>query len=432
MKESNIIDFLKKNSDEYTSSHIELINYELGSLTSHFGEHFASPIEGKKINKLKDNVLRDYLEFFVTKFFKKKHQAIGKKKILSNAASLWNNKIRDKGYYIERPPWNFRRDFQIDCTLELYLLTKKITRNFQNSDFNYLTSKDFFLLIDNYFILMRDFCKSNSYDALILRQYNGFFEKVVTKIFRELDKPVIFWHHGGIPANYDVGHQKRADYFVIMGQRQVDDYIKMGYNPSKFLVGGHPIYNKSPDFFKFELDSILIITKSVEGYSPLETSNLDHRGDSLTYLQSVKKVLQKMGVKKVYLRAHPGENYNWYKKFIDTDFYVKDEFELTDSLRRATLVVGPISTTIIDSMYHGVNYVVYEPVINDVNSAKHGLTILGHPVTPPLDGKDSRFPVAHSEEELEKILRNKKKIDLEIYNEFCKTPRDIDFLKKII
>lgn len=71
MKGSNIIDFLKKNSDEYTSSHIELINYELGCTTSHFGENFASPIEGKKINKLKDNVLRDYLEFLVTKFLKK-------------------------------------------------------------------------------------------------------------------------------------------------------------------------------------------------------------------------------------------------------------------------------------------------------------------------------------------------------------------------
>ena len=430
--ESNLLDYLIKNSDEYTSKYIYLLKYELGCKTSHFGEHFASPIEGKKINKLKDNILIDYLEFVATKFLKKKYQVIGKKKILSNAASFWNNHIRDKGYYIERPPWNFRRDLQIDCTLELYLLTKKINRKLQNCNFNYLISKDFFLLIDNYFILMRNFCKSNSYDALILLQYNGFFEKVVTEIFRELDKPVIFWHHGGIPSNYDVSHQKRADFFVLMGQRQIDDYIKMGYNSVKFLVSGHPMYNKSPDFFKFELDNILIITKAGSGYSPLETSSLEHRSDSLTYLQSVKKVLQKIGVKKVYLRAHPGENYNWYKKYIDTDFYVKDKLVLTDSLNKATLVVGPISSTIIDSLYHGVNYVVYEPVINNVNSVKHGLTILGLPVTPPLDGKDSRFPVAHSEKELEKILRNKKKIDLEIYNEFCQTPRDISFLKKII
>ena len=81
------------------------------------------------------------------------------------------------------------------------------------------------------------------------------------------------------------------------------------------------------------------------------------------------------------------------------------------------MVVGPISTMIIDSLHHGVNYVVYEPVINDVKSVTHGLTITGNPVTPPLDGKDSRFPVAHSEQELEKISRNEEKMALEIYNE---------------
>lgn len=430
--ESNLLDYLIKNSDEYTSKRIYLIKYELGCKTSYFGEHWNSPTERNKTNILKHNLLRDYAEFFATKFFKKIYKSTGKKKILSSANLLWNNNIREKGYYVERPPWTFRRDLQIDCTLKLYLLTKKIERKFQNSDFNYLTSKDFFLLIDNYLILLRDFCKSNSYDALILSQYNGFFEKAVTKIFRELDKPVIFWHHGGIPANYDVSHQSRADYFVLMGQRQVDDYIKVGYSPSKFLVAGHPIYNELPNFFRFEFDSILVITKSGSGYSPLETSTLDERGNSLMYLESIKKVLKKIGIRKVFLRSHPGENYNWYKKFIDNDFYMKDEFALTDSLKRSTLVVGPISTTIIDSMYHGVNYVVYEPVINDVNSVRHGRTILGQLVTPPLDGKDSRFPVAHSEEELEKILRNKKKIALDIYNEFSKTTMNIDFLKNII
>lgn len=424
--ESNLLDYLIKNSDEYTSDHIELIKYELGGLTSHFGEHFTSPKEGKKRNKLKDNLLRDYLEFFATKFFKKKQPLEGRKKVLSSAATLWNVNIRESGdYIVERPPWDFRRDFQIDCSLKIYLLTKKIKRKFQDSNFNYLISKEFFLLIDDFYLLLKDFCKTNSYDALILLQYNGFFEKLITRIFRELNKPVIFWHHGGIPANYDVEHQKRADYFVIMGQRQVDDFIKMGYSPSKFLISGHPIYNKLPKFFEFGFDSILIITKAVEGYSPLETSSLDDRGNSLMYLESIKNILQKIGVNKAYLRPHPSESYSWYEKFVDTSFYVKDELNLENSLKRATLVIGPISTTIIDSMYNEVNYVVYEPLVND-------LTILGHMLTPPLDGKDKRFPVAHSEEELEDILINKKKIALEIYGEFSKTPRDIDFLSKII
>ena len=221
--ESTLLDYLIKNSDEYTSNHIDLIKYELGGHTSHFGEHFASPKEGRKGNKFTDNLLRDYLEFFATKFLKKKQYLAGKKKILSNAASLWNHNIKESGnYFVERPPWDFRKDFQIDCSLKLYLIIKKIKRKFQDSDFNYLVNKEFFLLIDDFFLLLKDFCKTNSYDALILLQYNGFFEKAITRVFRELNKPVIFWHHGGIPANYNVEHQKRADYFILMGQRQVE------------------------------------------------------------------------------------------------------------------------------------------------------------------------------------------------------------------
>ena len=53
MMESNLLDYLIKNSDEYTAKHVNLIKYELGGLTSHFGEHFSSPKEGNKINKLK-------------------------------------------------------------------------------------------------------------------------------------------------------------------------------------------------------------------------------------------------------------------------------------------------------------------------------------------------------------------------------------------
>lgn len=423
--ESNYLDYLIKNSDKYTSHHIELIKYELGSIMSHFGEHFIAPKEGQKKDRIENNILRDYLEYFATKFAKQKYSTDNKKRVLSSAASAWNTNIRECGYYVERPPWDFRRDFQIDCSLKLYMLTKKIKRKLQNSDFNYLISKDFFLIVDRYYSLLKEYCSSKSYDALVLLQYNGFFEKVITKIFRELNKPVIFWHHGGIPANYDLEHQKRADYFIIMGQRQVNDFIKVGYDPTKFLVSGHPIYNSTPEFFKFKLDQVLVITKAVEGYSPLETSNLDHRGNSLMYLASVQKVLQKLGVEKAILRPHPSENYNWYKKFIDNSFYCQDKLDLTSSLKRATLVVGPISTTIIDSLYHGVNYVVYEPVINN-------LTILGHQVTPPLDGKDPNFPVAHSEKQLEEIITEERKIAIEVYNEFSKTPRDISFLSNII
>lgn len=422
--QDNLLDYLINNSDEYTAKHIYLIKYELGGLTSHFGEHFSSPREGVKINKLRDNLVVDCLEFCAIKFFKKK-QSLNQKKVLSSSVSHWNKHYEEMGYNVERPPWNLSRDFQINCSLKLYLLTKKIKRKLQSENFNYLTSLEFFSIIDEFEILLKEYCINNSYDALIVEQYNGFFHKLITKIFKDLNKPVIFWHHGGIPANYDVSHQSRADYFVLMGQRQVDDYIKVGYSPSKFLIAGHPLYNKPISYLKFDFKEVLIITKAVAGYSPLEKSNTDHRSNSLMYLSSLMKVLLKFGVRKVYLRPHPSESYEWYSKFINNKFYVKSKKKLTDSLKTATLVIGPISTTIIDSMHHGVNYVVYEPLVNK-------RTILGHLVTPPIEGKDPRFPIAHSEDQLEDILLKKKKISTDFYKDLVKTPRDISFLSKII
>jgi len=422
--ESNLLDYLIKNSDKYTARHLNLIKYELGGLTSHFGDHFSSPIEGGRKNLLRDNLIVDYIEFFAIKLFKNK-QDFNKKKVLSSATSLWNNHFKDMGFHVERPPWNIRRDFQIECSLKLYLLTKKIKRKLKRNNFNYLISKDFFLIIDEYKDLLKKYCLKNSYDALIIEQYNGFFHKLISEIFNELNKPIIFWHHGGIPANYDVNHQNRADYFVLMGQRQVDDYIKVGYSPSKFLVAGHPEYNEAISSLKFDFDEVLIITKAIAGYNPLENSNLQHRSNSLLYLKSLKRVLQKLGVDNVFLRPHPSESFDWYSKFIDTKFFKKSKPVLKDCLNTATLVIGPISTTIIDSLYNGVNYVVYEPIIDN-----H--TILGNLLTPPLDGKDSRFPVAHCEKKLEHILTKKNKICKSFYLELVKTPRDISFLKKII
>ena len=210
-----------------------------------------------------------------------------------------------------------------------------------------------------------------------------------------------------------------------MGKRQVDDYIKVGYSPSKFFAAGHPVYNKSISFLKFNLKNILIITKAVAGYCPLEKSTLQHRSQSILYLKSIEKVLKSMGVKKAFLRPHPSESFLWYSKYVDTKFFKKSKSSLKSSLKRASLVIGPISTTIIDSLYNGVNYVVYEPIVNKK-------TIIGGLLTPPLDGKDPRFPVAHSESQLENILINNKKISADFYTDLVKTPRDISFLKKII
>jgi hypothetical protein len=418
---TNLLDYLIEHSDTYTSNYIELMRTVLGTKIHHYGENFINPDENRK--KKVNNVIRSYAEFLATKLFGKTEK--NKRKILSSTDSIWNKHINDLGFDVQSPPWNLRRDFKMECSCELYLLVKKIKFHFENSPFNYLISNTFLALLDKYCILFKDFCISNSYEALIVSQYNGFFERVAINIFKELDKPTIYWHHGGIPSLYDCSFDNRTDYIILFGQKQVDAYIKMGYNSSIILASGHPIYNIQPKYLKFELDKILVLNKNPSGCDPLEKTHLENRGNSIMYLYSVQKVLQFFGVKQVTLRIHPSGNYNWYKKHIDNLFFKEDKLNLVQSLKKATLVIGPTSTTLIDALYHCVNYVVYEPTINN-------LTVMGRPVTPPLDGLDKRIPIARSEDELTKIIQEKKYISTDVYGEFVKTPMDISFLTKII
>jgi hypothetical protein len=422
--ERHFLDNLINNSNSYRADKIELLKYELGSLIHHYGDHFSGSKEQKKWI-IFDNIIRDIVEYSFIRLFNKHPSLSCKKRILSSAVSNWNDNIRKSNFCVENPPWAVRRDLKIGFSLKLYLMSKNITRKLRYSNFNYLISDEFFKIIDNYYLIFKIFCETNSYDALIISQYNSFFEKIAINIFKGLNKPVLFWHHGGIPANYNKEHQERADYFILMGEKQINDYVKMGYDQSKFIAAGHPIYNEKPVNFKFGVSNILVITKAVAGYNPLETLSSEHRENSLLYLYSVQRVLEKHGVKKVVLRCHPSENHEWYSKYIDTSFFIVDTKELSSSINDSTLVIGPISTTIIDSLYHGVNYVVYEPIINNK-------TIIGTSVTPPLDGTDFRFPVAHSEDELEKFLLERKTIDISFYGELVKTPRDISFLDKLI
>tara|TARA_B110000003_G_C16635722_1_gene528313 strand:+ start:788 stop:1105 length:318 start_codon:yes stop_codon:yes gene_type:complete len=92
----NILYYLIKNSDEYASSHIKLMKFDLGAILSFYGEHFSSPKEGYRINKFKENVLIDYPEFFTIKFFKKSED-LNRKKVLSSEYSLWNERFKEMG-----------------------------------------------------------------------------------------------------------------------------------------------------------------------------------------------------------------------------------------------------------------------------------------------------------------------------------------------
>jgi hypothetical protein len=417
----NLIDYLIGSADKEKYENLELYRYNISRKLYGYGEQFN---RSENVYFSFDSRLRDWLEYIIIKLLEKSNRSSGKK-ILSSAYSSWNKHLSNLGCDVYNPAWNLRRNFKINSDRSLYFLTKDISRSFIKRDFNYLIGHEFNGIINRYYSLFKENCIANDFAALVVPQDVGFFEKMAIKVFKELGKPSFFLAHGGMPLRYDGVMGNRTDYSLQWGKKQVDSFVTMGYDSSKFFVSGHPSYNAKPTNLKFDFDQILVLTKSLTKVSPQDRVIVEDEGNVIMYLYSIQNVLNKMGIKSANLRPHPSENYNWYKKFIDNSFYQQDGLAFSDSLNKATLVIGPTSTSLIDSLYHGVNYVIYEPTINN-------LSLLGLPITPPLDGSDHRIPIARSEKELFDILFKKEKIAIEVLDEFVKTPMDISFINSLI
>jgi len=139
----------------------------------------------------------------------------------------------------------------------------------------------------------------------------------------------------------------------------------------------------------------------------------------------VQRVLKGLGVTSVRLRPHPSASSAWYLKFVEGSFFRLDPFPLEQSLRRATLVIGPTSSVLLEAMYYGTNYVLFEP-------SKEDRDLVNYHLVPPFDGSDARIPLARDEKELESLLKNKIRIDCSAWHDYIQTPFSIDFMKQLV
>ena len=81
-----------------------------------------------------------------------------------------------------------------------------------------------------------------------------------------------------------------------------------------------------------------------------------------------------------------------------------DYESVNDSLRHSTMVIGPHSTLILDSLTNGVNYYVYNP-------GENGRTVRGAKNAPPFDGSNKYIKLAQTEEELFENIKQRVLID---------------------
>ena len=417
MEPSHIISYLK---DNYPIKAEQLDSLQFG-LTEHlyfFGDHFKNPKEISSINfRYASRKFLKYL-FVLYKIYQNKNIPAGKNTILSNSYFSINTELKNLGYNVYCPSWSMSPDRNVLTSFEILTAGEKITKQFRDLDFNELLSPAFLEEIAIFEKKMKAFFVEQKISSIFVPADVDFFSNLSIKVCKVIGVPSFIFLHG-LPQAIEICKNNRSDYLIVWGEKIKDNYIKDGMNPDKIFVSGHPFYK---DFktteVKFGLDNIVVLTKSVSG------TDFGDRANSILYLYSIEKVLKKLGVKAVNLRSHPGENPKWYMKFVNKGFYRIDSSG-SKSIKKASVVIGPTSSVLLESVYYGINYLVYEPIVQ-------GLDFTGRRLFSPFDGSDARVSVANTEDQLEYMIRNKIKIDPSFFTEYSKTPFDLSFVKKLI
>lgn len=425
MQNFYLIDFFKKNKI-IAPELLESLKYELDQNIYYYGDQFKYPRESNSKEYFKKNTRKLLMRMFaIFKIIQNRKIRTEKKVILSTAYFGVNQELKKHNFQVYCPSWRISRGNNVLSDFKLFISSERIKSKIENNNFNELISSEFLVEVKRFEEELKLFFQQKKLKALIVPNSVGFFENLCLHICKEINIPSFVFSHG-LPAGYNSVNENRSDYLIVWGEKIKEHYISAGMNPDKIFVSGHPYYKEFKEIdLGFSLEKILVITKAMSGSQGTENVRLSDRGNSILYLYFIEKVLKGLGVKSVRFRPHPSESDEWYLKFINNDFYKPDKDALVDSIKRSSLVIGPTSTVFLESLYYGVNYVVYEPSINNMD-------FLNSELAPPFDGSEPGIHVAKNEKELEYILKNKKKINTSFFGKYIKSPFDLSFINDLI
>lgn len=416
-----LFNYIKDNISS-DKKYLEYIRYEINDRIYYYGNHF---INHHEINLSANLDVKKYFFYFysILRSHFSHFSDISKKKILSGSYINLDHYLSDIGYLVYSPPWFLKKN--IINNWNLFIATQKTQYILSRFNFNELIKSSYLHEIREYYIKVKNVLKINNIRGYIAPHDMSCFEKIIIDVCKEENIPTLTYTHGNLHSIYNLIDENRTDSLAVWGQKSKESFIKMGWDPNKIYVAGNPKYNRVPSKYNFGFENILVLTKAVNGNQFSDKVRLSDRGNSILYLYSIQNTLQKLGIKRATFRVHPSESKRWYQKFIDNSFYIPDEMPLIDSLKQASLVIGPISSVFVESLYFEKNYVLFEPIIK-------GKNLLNLKLTPPIDGSDKRIPLATSEEELFYLLKNKIKVELDVFCDYVKVPFDISFIKKLI
>lgn len=432
MKEYYYFDYLHKKV-----KYADLLQHELDKRIYYFGDHFKKSFE--KTNSIKieiknSGIAQLALFVYIKIFFK---PILKGKNIISTTYFGFANKFPSSTYHIYSVPWIISRQGSM-LTLKEFVKIRKFNKSLVKSDLNTLISYSFEQKIEVILQLLENIISRNNIKGIFIPHDVGFFERSTIQVAKKLSIPTFLVLHGFALRYGNTINDNKTDYLCVFGDLMKQKLVESGFDSKKILVLGHPKYSNYsfPIDLRFSFEDIIVCSKPLPG-QPVErdnrlngrakdTNRLKDRGNALLYLLMVKNVLQTFGVDKVRLRVHPSENPDWYKSNIDSTFFKIDTLPMEESLKKASLVIGPSSSLLLDSLFLGVNYAIFEPLYDD------NLDILNDPVGYPFDGSEKKVPVANDEPSLIEILKNKKRIDATIITSLVSPTLNMNLITNIL
>lgn len=404
----------------FPTDFLNLIKSEVDERFYFYGDHFRRHSDEKILNFLKGILV------FILSLSKKKRNNV----ILSTAYYEVDNLLLKRNWNVSRPWWRYNIKAHNIYSFNLYRLSKLIHHKLKNDNLNQLFSFEFQELINSYKTQVIAFLKEKEVKAVILSNDQYFNEKILIEAAKLAGIPTFVFAHGFLfystPSDFLL-----ADYLVVWGKISKDNFLSNGVRSDKIIVSGNPkryMHVDRNQEFKFSFENVVVLTNSLNGILPNHPyeDTLSDRSNCIAYLEEIRFALEQFGVKNAYLKTHPSENPKWYKKMMGCKYYKIIDGPIEDILLDASLVIGPSSTVLFDSLCFGVNYIVYNP--RDFRNNGYA----GHPLNSFFAGKDARVPVAASTEDLIEILKSKNSIKTEILDELGIDDLNLESLELII
>ena len=400
------------------------LEYDINSIYFYYGRHFKSPREkDNKTGRLKNWLQQMAIDQFY-KYQALKSKKSNKKIVLSSAYYGINQTLSDEQYHFMQCPWYVERHPPF-VDYPFYKKTMDIRKILIKGSFKDLVNREFLQIVQDYKKDFIAYIQKYGIVALIVAQETGFFEKLAIDIFKDLKLPTFNVIHG-LPGYYNKHTYDKSDYFCVWGEKRKESFIKNGIKESKILITGHPNYKVSKTQLKSGKQDILVLSKSMNGSQFDNDYHLQDRSRSIYFIEAIKLALKQVGVNHARLRLHPSENDNWYETFNYDGFYHLDKDDLSNSLAKSTLVIGPTSTVFVDAISSGVNFICFEPTIGS------GETLNGFPLVPPFDGTESGIPIAFNAAQLQNLLQENTCVNDESISKYLSSNSNFNIIKEKI